>query len=165
MKFTVNEDNQKFKIHKNDIIIKEIPQNQIEEAFGLCFCELVKYTIFSNFEPFSIEGQNIHITISKNYYNYHNTLVLGAYHNNDLVGVLEINDNYINQVAVIDEFKHQGIGYHLFLKAIENKTDKTEIYLTADKSAIETYKKWGFTSIEDEKKFFQNGLYRSKRKR
>lgn len=144
--------NQRININskKEKITIKKIDESQLEEAFNLCFRELVKYTIFSKFESIDEESKQLNLTIATNYHKQNNTLLLGAYHDDDLVGVLEINnnDNYINQIAVVDEFKNQGIGYKLFLESIKDKNEGTEISLNADESAVEKYNRWGFKPIE-----------------
>ena len=123
---------------------------ELENAYKLCFYTFLECTEFFKYESNDESSLNLFKVLSMNYHKEHNTTVLGSFYNNELIGMIEINNCYINYLAVKSKYQHLGIGHKLFMEATKDKDEKTQIFVYADKFAINTYKSWGFTPVDNE---------------
>lgn len=74
----------------------------------------------------------------------------GAYENNELVGIISLQDQqHICLFFVKKEFQKKGIGRSLFQYILSQTTEK-EITVNSSPSAIEIYKKIGFSIVDVE---------------
>lgn len=124
--------------------IKDIYEEEIDTALEFSFNQLIDTTQFFKFKGYYNLALEKYKELAKNYHQENNTLFIGYYLENKLVGLLEINDCYINQIAVDSNFRNQGIGYNLFFYAIHNKEDGEIICLDAAIDSIHYYENWGF---------------------
>lgn len=87
----------------------------------------------------------------------HHILVLNREHNPVGTGRLKP-DGQIGRMAVIKEMRKSGIGSAILISLIRlaKQDQQPEVYLHAQTSAIEFYKKFGFLSISDI--FFEAGI-------
>ena len=58
-------------------------------------------------------------------------------------------DGQLGRMAVLKEYRNQGIGHKLLQFIIKNLNNRKDIYLHAQVSAIPFYKKHGFIECED----------------
>ena len=127
-------------------MIKKILDDNVESAICLCFRELVESTCFGKFKKNYDIALKFYIDMSMNYHQENNTDYYGYYIDDELVGVIELNKNYINQLVVKKDYQGNKIGT-LLINFILEKLDTVEI--DATKTCISFYNKFGFECIGD----------------
>lgn len=70
--------------------------------------------------------------------------------NNEVIGFIGVNDNYIEGIFVSDQFQHQGIGKKLLAEAKNNFDHLTLHVYQNNQSAIEFYLGQGFTKTDQD---------------
>ena len=94
-------------------MIKRIQNEELEIAIKLCFDIYVESTKFRKFaNNYELFLKN-YIDIAFEYYLENKSAYYGYYINDLLVGVIEVNNNYINQLVVKKEYRHNNIGREL----------------------------------------------------
>ncbi|CEH34349.1 Acyl-CoA N-acyltransferase [Romboutsia lituseburensis] len=141
--------------------IKNVDFNDIEEAF-----KLVK-DVFMEFDApdYSQEGVNEFINQiieNKEFINKFKTgeqLMIGAFHNNKIIGVLAISiRNHISLVFVDKKYHRRGIATKLINEIVSKLKLKNvdKIKLNSSPYAIPFYEKIGFIAIDVEQ--IKNGI-------
>lgn len=124
--------------------IRKLNDEEVDAALEFSFHQLIDTTQFFKFKDYYDLALKKYKELARNYHQENNTLFIGYYLEDKLVGLLEINDCYINQIAVDRNFRNQGIGYNLFFFAIRNKKDGEIVCLDAAMNSVHYYEKWGF---------------------
>ena len=127
-------------------MIKKILDDNIESAICLCFRELVESTCFGKFKNNYDIALKFYIDMSMNYHQENNTDYYGYYIDDELVGVIELNKNYINQLVVKKDYQGNKIGT-LLINFILEQLDTVEI--DAAKTCVSFYNKFGFEYVGD----------------
>lgn len=131
-------------------MIRRILDKDIEMAIKFCFDIYVESTDFRKFRSNYDLFLKSYIDIAIKYMNENNTIYYGYYIADSLVGVIEINGNYINQLVVKKEYRFGKIGTKL-VEFIEEGLDNIEV--NAFIGSLPFYEKLGFVSVyEDENK-------------
>ncbi|MGL6108028.1 GNAT family N-acetyltransferase [Romboutsia sp.] len=145
----------------NNYCIKDIDFDDIEEAL-----ELVK-NVFMEFDApdYSKEGVDefiVQIIESKEFINKFKTgeqIMIGAFYNNKIIGVLAISiRNHLSLVFVDKEYHRKGIATKLFNEILSRLKLKNidKIRLNSSPYAIQFYKKIGFIATDIEQ--IKNGI-------
>lgn len=125
-------------------MIRRIQDEELEGAIKLCFDIYIEETKFRKFAcNYDLFLKN-YIDISFEYYLKNKSNYYGYYIDGLLVGVIEVNNNYINQLVVKKEYRNNNIGREL-VSFIEKEIDSIEV--DAFYSSIPFYEKLGFVSI------------------
>ena len=125
-------------------MIKKILDDDIESAIRLCFRELVESTCFKKFKDNYDVALKFYIDMALNYHKENNTDYYGYYISDELVGVIELNKNYINQLIVKRDYQRNKIGT-LLIEFVSEQLDIIEV--DASITSVPFYKKIGFESI------------------
>ena len=127
-------------------MIKKILDDNIESAIRLCFRELVESTCFEKFKNNYDVALKFYIDMALNYHKENNTDYYGYYIDDKLVGVIELNKNYINQLIVRKDYQGNKIGT-LLINFVLEQLDTIEV--DAAMTSVSFYKKFGFECIGD----------------
>lgn len=126
------------------------------------FTIVLDFLISQNFQMYLkernisyIENYEIYYSLfsdnNKDYICNNGGLIYSAYFNNEIVGVIYINDNfYIDSLFVKEKYRKKGIGKKLIKILLHEFRDK-EISITSSKEALEFYRKLNFIEKEPEK--------------
>lgn len=139
----------KFNIDKN-IIIKE----KLDLTYEIEFLIRENIKMYSKERNLSYINEKIY-TIFSNKYKQHifnnGGSIYAAYLNNEIVGVIHINNQfYIESLFIKEEYKRNGIGKKLMIKVLNDFKDK-DITLTSSKDALDFYKKLDFIEYNKSK--------------
>lgn len=125
-------------------MIKEIFDDSVESAICLCFRELVESTCFFKFKNNYDVALKFYIDMALKYHKDNNTNYYGYYIGDKLVGVIELNKNYINQLVVRRDYQGNKIGTELISFVLE-QLDTIEV--DAFVATVSFYNKFGFETI------------------
>ena len=127
-------------------MIRKILDEDIESAIKFCFDIYIEETKFRKFANNYELFLKCYIDISLEYLYENNTKYYGYYIDDLLVGVIEVNNNYINQLTVKKEYRYNNIGRKL-VSFIEKEIDSIEV--DAFYSSVPFYEKLGFIPIDN----------------
>lgn len=139
----------------NNYVIKNIDFRNIDEAFKLVKDVFIEF----NAPQYTQEGVDEFINQiieNQDFINKFKTgeqTMLGAFHNDKIIGVLAISiRNHISLVFVDKEYHRKGIGTKLFDEIINTSKSKNidKIKLNSSPYAVPFYKKIGFISTDTE---------------
>ena len=106
--------------------------------------EQIRTTVFIN-------EQKVPVKLEWDEFDKESTHIL-AYYNNIPVGTARLlNDGHIGRMAVLKDYRNRNIGKNMlkYLLELAKKKSLDNIELSAQKHAVEFYKKYGFSVTSD----------------
>lgn len=128
--------------------IRRLEENEIEVALSLSFDEMINNTAFRKFKTYEEKAKKTYINMAVKHHVYNSTEYYGLFLDNELIGVIELSDNYINQLAIKSNYQKKGLGSFLLNSSV--KQDE-KVMVDAALEAVEFYKKLGFVCCSPSK--------------
>jgi len=126
--------------------IRKLVDNEIDKALLLSFDEMINNTAFRKFKDYEEKARVTYVNLAKKHHIYNFTEYYGLFLENELVGVIEVSDNYINQLAIKSDYQRKGLGSFL----IKNSVDfNKKIIVDAAVEAVEFYERLGFVCCSE----------------
>lgn len=122
--------------------IRKLEDDEIELALSICFVEMVNNTAFREFK----DNADNYINLARKYHIYNSTVYYGLFFSDELIGVIELSDNYINQLAIRSTYQKKGLGAYLLNSTV--MCDK-KIMVDAALEAVGFYEKLGFVKCSE----------------
>ena len=126
--------------------IRKLEENEIELALVLSFNEMINNTAFRKFKDNEEKARIAYIKLAKKHHIYNSTEYYGLFLSDELIGVIEICDNYINQLAIRSAYQKKGLGGYLLNSTVV--CDK-KIMVDAAREAVWFYEKLGFVKCSE----------------
>ena len=121
--------------------IRRLEENEIEVALSLSFDEMINNTAFRKFKAYEEKAKKTYINMAVKYHVYNSTEYYGLFLDDELIGVIELSDNYINQLAIKSNYQKKGLGSFLLNSSV--KQDEM-VMVDAALETVEFYEKLGF---------------------